>query len=95
MTLLEIFAKELDNIPNILNQKPLKTMKNADQLSTEVICNQLSAGQFRDLLKSLEIPFYEGWKKKDYIFYLIDEPKTIFEFSDVDGYLYGVLTYLK
>ena len=70
-------------------------MKNADELSTEVICNQLSAGQFRDLLKSSKIPFYEGWKKKDYIFYLIDEPKTIFEFSDVDGYLYGVLTYLK
>jgi hypothetical protein len=79
----------------MFNQKPVKTMKNADELSTEVICNQLSASQFRDLLKSLEIPFYEGWKKKDYIFYLIDEPKTIFEFSDVDGYLYGVLTYLK
>jgi hypothetical protein len=87
--------KGLYRFASCLTKKRLKTMKNADELSTEVICNDLSANQFRDLLKSIDVPFYEGWKKKDYIFYLIDEPKTIFEFSDVDGYLYGVLTYLK
>jgi len=33
MTLLEIFANELDNVPNILNQPP-KKMKNSITIST-------------------------------------------------------------
>jgi len=68
-------------------------MKTLEQLKHSVICENLSANDFRNLLKSNKIAFYEGCKDDDFIFYLIDYPKTIFLFSDIDGFSLGIVTY--
>jgi hypothetical protein len=68
-------------------------MKTLKQLKQSVICENLSANDLRNLLKSDQIAFYEGFKDGDFIFYLIDYPKTIFLFSDIDGFSLGIVTY--
>jgi hypothetical protein len=68
-------------------------MKTLDQLKQSVICENLTASDFRSLLKSNQVTFYEGFKGGDFIFYLINQPKTIFLFSDIDGFSLGIVTY--
>jgi hypothetical protein len=69
-------------------------MKTLDQLKQSVLCENLTSLEFKTLLNSEGFLFHEGWNKdKDYIFCLNDYPKTIFLFSDVDGYSLGIVTY--
>ena len=68
-------------------------MKTKEQVSEAINSQNLSDSQFRNLLKSNDIPFFEGWKDDDFIFYLIDEPKTVYFFSDIDGFLLCVVEY--
>lgn len=68
-------------------------MLTLNQVTNAIDSQNLSASQFRDLLKSNEIPFYEGWKDQDTIFYLLENPKTVYFFSDIDGFLLCVVNY--
>lgn len=68
-------------------------MKTQEQVLEVINSQNLSAGQFRNLLKSNDIAFFEGWKDDDVIFYLINEPKTVYFFSDIDGFLLCVVEY--
>jgi hypothetical protein len=64
-----------------------------EQLTSSFFTNDLTAGEFRDLLNSNDISYYQGWDDDDFIFYLLDEPDTWFLFSDVEGYSIGVVEF--